>query len=287
MNAEFNSKKSSALRERMKEDLRLRNYSKHSEELYLFHVRRFAEYCQRSPAECGLEEVRSYLLGLLDRQTNQSTYKQAVAALRFLFKYTLNREWVKEKIAYPRKPFRLPVVLTQEEVAAVLSNIKKEQHRIILRTIYAAGLRLNEALSLRVSDIDSKELRLRIRSGKGDKERYAMLTQLLLRELREYYCRYRPKDWLFPSKTPNRHIGETCIQKAFHQARKEAGINKAASVHTLRHSFATHLLEHGTDLRLIQELLGHKSLKSTLIYTHVSTKVFRTVQDPLSFIAAA
>lgn len=279
-------KKATPLRERMREDLRLRNYSKHSEELYLFHVRRFAEFCQRSPAQCGLEEVRRYLLYLLNRNTNQSSYKQAVAALRFLFKYTLNREWVKEKIAYPRKPFRLPVVLTQEEVRRILARIKLGQHRMILRTIYAAGLRLNEALNLKVADIDSKELRLRIRNGKGDKERYALLTQSLLEELREYYKCYRPKDWLFPAKRSGCHVGETCIQKAFHQARKEAGITKAASVHTLRHSFATHLLEHGTDLRLIQELLGHKTMKSTLIYTHVSTKVFRTVKDPLSFIAA-
>ena len=279
-------KKTTALRERMREDLRLRNYSKHSEELYIFHVRRFAEFCKKSPSECGLEDVRRYLLHLLDCKTNQSTYKQAVAGLRFLFKYTLSREWVKEKIVYPRKPFRLPVVLTQEEVARILSGIKREQHRIILRTIYATGLRLNEALNLRVSDIDSKEMRLRILTGKGNKERYAMLTESLLKELREYYAKYRPKEWLFPSKAPDRHVGETCIQKAFHQARCSAGIKKAASVHTLRHSFATHLLEHGTDLRLIQELLGHKTLKSTLIYTHVSTKVFRTVQDPLTFIAA-
>jgi len=279
-------KKTTLLRERMKEDLRLRNYSKHSEELYLFHVRRFAEFCGKSPAHCELEDVRRYLLHLLDKQTNQSTYKQAVAGLRFLFKYTLNREWVKEKIAYPRKPFRLPVVLTEVEVAAILSGIKREQHRIILRTIYAAGLRLNEALNLKISDIDSKEMRLRIRNGKGDKERFAMLTQSLLTELRAYFVKYRPKDWLFPSKNPAQHVGETCIQKAFHQARIAAGIKKAASVHTLRHSFATHLLEHGTDLRLIQELLGHKTLKSTLIYTHVSTKVFRTIKDPLTFLAA-
>lgn len=279
-------KKTTLLRERMREDLRLRNYSKHSEELYLFHVRCFAEFTGRSPAQSGLEDVRRYLLHLLDRKTNQSTYKQAVAALRFLFKYTLRREWVKEKIAYPRRPFRLPVVLTQEEVGTILSRIKSERHRVILRTIYATGLRLNEALNLKVTDIDSKEMRLRVRSGKGDKERYAMLPASLLKELREHYKKYRPEDWLFASKTPGRHVGETCVQKAFHQARREAGIRKAASVHTLRHSFATHLLEHGTDLRLIQELLGHKTLKSTLIYTHVSTKVFRTVQDPLTFIAA-
>ena len=196
------------LRERMREDLRLRNYSKHSEELYLYHVRKFAEFSKRSPDKCDLDEVRRYLLFLLDRKTNQSTYKQAVAALRFLYKYTLSREWVKEKIAYPRKPFRLPVVLTTEEVQKILSLISNEQHRIILRTIYAAGLRLNEALNLRVADIDSKELRLRVLNGKGNKERYAMLPASLLAELRAYYAKYRPADWLFL------HYRNTCLQSA-------------------------------------------------------------------------
>ena len=283
----MDTEKTTPLRERMREDLRLRNYSKHSEKLYLFHVRRFAEYWKRSPEELGLEEVRKYLLHLLERKASQSHYKQAVAALRFLYKYTLSREWVKEKIAYPRRAFRLPVVLTREEVAKILAEVKREQFRVVLLTIYGAGLRLMEALELKVGDIDSKERRIRIRSGKGDKERYAMLSESLLSELRRYWKLYRPKDWLFPAKNPKRHVGETCIQKCFHQARKAAGICKAASVHTLRHSFATHLLESGTDLRVIQELLGHKTMKSTLIYTHVSTKVFRQVKDPLAELQAA
>jgi site-specific recombinase XerD len=142
-----------------------------------------------------------------------------------------------------------------------------------------------EALELRTGDVDSKEKRLRIRSGKGEKERYAMLPESLLGELREYYRRERPGEWLFPGAKGGQHLSESVVQRAFERARKAAGIKKAASVHTLRHSFATHPLEHGTDLRLIQELLGHRSLKSTLIYTHVSTKVFRQVQDPLTFLA--
>ena len=283
----MSKKTTTPLRERMREDLRLRNYSKHSEEIYIYQVAKFAKFAGRSPEKCGIEEVRRYLLHLLDGGMKQSTYKQVVAALRFLYKYTLSREWIKEKIVYPRKPLRLPVVLTEAEVAAILAKVKRDQHRTILRTIYATGLRLNEALNLKVSDIDSKEMRIRILSGKGNKERYAMLPKSLLVELREYYRRYQPKDWLFAgSRGQGRHVGETCIQKSFHQARQAAGVKKAASVHTLRHSFATHLLEHGTDLRLIQELLGHKTLKSTLIYTHVSTRVFRNVQDPLTFLAA-
>ncbi len=156
---------------------------------------------------------------------------------------------------------------------------------MILRTIYGTGLRLMEALQLKVTDVESQERRIRVNCGKGKKDRYAMLSESLLEELREYWKTYRPNDWLFPAKDPSRHVGETTIQKAFHDALKISGVPKAASVHTLRHSFATHLLENGTDLRLIQELLGHRTLKSTLIYTHVSTKVFRQVKDPLSFLS--
>ena len=280
----MNKQKTTPLRERMREDLRLRNYAKHSEELYLYHVRKFSEYWHQSPEKLGVEEVRKYLLNLLEQKVSQSHYKQAVAGLRFFYKYTLGQEWVKEKIAYPRREFKLPVVLTAEEVSLVLSKIKSEQHRLILRTIDGAGLRLMEALELQVSDIDSNERRLRISCGKGRKERYAMLSESLLEELREYWKKYRPKHWLFPGRNQSKHVGETVIQKVFQQAVKQSGIPKAASVHTLRHSFATHLLENGTDLRLIQELLGHKTLKSTLIYTHVSTKVFRQVKDPLTFL---
>ena len=281
----MNSKKTTPLRERMREDLRLRNYAKHSEKLYLHHVSKFSEYWNRSPEELGLEEVRKYLLYLLEQQVSQSHYKQAVAGLRFFYKYTLGQDWVKEKIAYPRREFTLPVVLTAEEVSLILSQVKDERHRVILRTIYGAGLRLMEALELKVSDIESSEKRLRVCSGKGRKERYALLSESLLEELREYWKIHRPRHWLFPAKDPTGHIGQTGIQKAFQQAVKLSGVKKAASVHTLRHSFATHLLENGTDLRLIQELLGHKTLKSTLIYTHVSTKVFRQVKDPLKFLA--
>lgn len=277
-------KKTTPLRERMREDLRLRNYAKNSEKLYLHHISKFSEYWKKSPEHLGLEEVRKYLLHLLERKVSQSHYKQAVAALRFFYKYTLGQDWVKEKIAYPRREFRVPVVLTTQEVSLILSKVKREQHRVILRTIYGTGLRLMEALQLKVSDIESAERRIRVGSGKGKKDRYTMLSETLLEELRSYWKTYRPQDWLFPAKDPRRHVGETAIQKTFHDALKLSGVPKAASVHTLRHSFATHLLENGTDLRLIQELLGHRTLKSTLIYTHVSTKVFRQVKDPLSFL---
>ena len=278
--------KTTPLRERMKEDLRLRNYAKRSEELYLYHVRRFSEYWRQSPDKLGLNEVRKYLLPLLERKVSQSHYRHAVAALRFFYKFTLGQEWIKEQIKYPRREFVLPVVLTQEEVSQILSQVSNCQYRIILRTIYGAGLRLMETLELKVADIDSQEMRLRVRLGKGKKERFALLSESLLAELREYWKTYQPKDWLFPGKFHSRHVCASGVQKAFQQALQLAGVKKAASVHTLRHSFATHLLENGTDIRLIQELLGHtKRLKSTLIYVHVSTKIFRQVKDPLTFLA--
>ena len=281
----FDSKQTTPLRERLKEDLRLRNYSPRSEETYVFHVWEFAKYYRQSPEFLGEEEIRKYLLYLRqEKRVSQSTYKQAVAALRFLYKYTLSREWLKDRIPYPKREFVLPVVLTQEEVSNVLSNVEHDRNRVVLETIYGAGLRLMEAMMLRVEDVDSKEMRLRVRRGKGAKERYAMLSPILHETLREYWKKYQPQGWMFPRKNPEFHLSESVIQRAFKEAARKAGITKKASVHSLRHSFASHLLENGTDLRLIQELLGHKTLKTTLIYTHVTTKVFRKVADPLSFL---
>jgi len=280
-----NTKKTTALRERMKEDLRLRNYSPRSEEAYIYHVSRFAKHYGKSPEILGEKEIRQYLLYLReDKRVSQSNYKQSVAALRFLYKYTLNQEWLKDRIPYPKRDFVLPVVLTQEEVVNIFSNVSNDRNRVVLETIYAAGLRLMEALLLRVEDIDSKETRLRVRRGKGGRERYALLSPTLLCLLRKYWQKDKPQGWMFVGKTPSGHLSESVIQRAFKEAASKAGITKKASVHSLRHSFASHLLEHGTDLRLIQELLGHKTLKSTLIYTHVTTKVFQRIQDPLALL---
>lgn len=283
MNETFNTEKTTALRERMRADLRLRNYAAHSEKLYLWHVAAFAKHFKCSPARLGLEQVRQYLLYLReDKKCSQSHYKQAVAGLRFFYKYTLNQEWLKERIPYPRRRLKLPVVLSQEEVKAITAAIHDYRHRVVCQTIYGAGLRLMEALSLRVSDINSKEFLLLIQNGKGGVARNAALSPTLLSILREYWRKCRPKDLLFPGKKLGKAICETVIQKAFGAAVKKAGITKKASVHTLRHSFASHQLEAGKDLRLIQELLGHRALKSTLIYTHVTPKVFRQTQDLLA-----
>jgi integrase/recombinase XerD len=277
----MNGRKTTLLRERMREDLRLRDYSPHTEEAYLFHVRKFAEHFRKTPELLGEEEIRSYLLFLRERGVSQSSYKQAVAALRFFYRHILKHPVLTEQIPYPRKKSTLPVVLTREEVKAILSAVAKPRDRMVMEILYGAGLRLHEALSLKVEDINSNEMLIRVRSGKGAKERRSLLSRRLLESLRGYYRVYHPCDWLFPGRDGKKHLEESVIQRAFKQALSKASVDKRASVHTLRHSFATHLLESGTDLRVIQGLLGHKSLQSTLIYTHLTTTAFRVVQDPL------
>jgi len=260
----------------MEEDLVLRNYSSCTKKAYLWHVRAFEKFYSQSVTELQEEEIRKYLLHMRENYS-LSQMKQAVGALRFVYKYTLNQEWLKERISYPRGEKSLPKVITQEEVKLLFQAVSNLKTRTVLQTIYASGLRLEEAIKLKVSDIDSSQMLLRIRHGKGNKERQAMLSPNLLTLLRDYYKVYRPKDYLFPGMKT--HVSGTVIQRAVAEAGKKIGVE--VSPHTLRHSFATHLLEQGTDIRLIQELLGLSALRTTLIYTHVSTSIFRSVKDLL------
>ena len=204
--------------------------------------------------------------------------KQAVGALRFVYNYTLNQEWLKDRISYPRQEKKLLKVINQEDVRKLFAAVPNLKNRTVLKTIYGAGLRLNEAINLKVQDIQSKEMLIFIRHGKGGKQRHAMLSNSLLEILRAYWKVYQPRNYLF-SGTHQDYVSASVIQRACLEAGKAIGVS--ASPHTLRHSFATHLLEQGTDIRLIQELLGHSALRTTLIYTHVSTKVFRSVKDLL------
>lgn len=262
---------------KMQEDLRLRNYSLCTQKAYLWHVRAYQNFYSKNVMELGEAEIRKYLLHM---QTNYSLsqMKQAVGALRFVYKYTLNLEWLKDRISYPRQERTLPKVITQEQVKLLFAAVPNLKSRTVLQTIYGAGLRLQEGVKLKVSDIDSTKMLLRIRHGKGNKERYSMLSPNLLVILRSYYKTYRPSNYLFPG-TRQDYVSETVIQRACAEAGRKIGIE--VSPHTLRHSFATHLLVQGTDIRLIQELLGHSALRTTLIYTHVSTSVFRSVKDLL------
>lgn len=234
------------------------------------------------PLKLGLPEARRYLVYLREeRKVSLAHFRQAVGALRFFYKYTAGKEWLKERLSYPKLSKNIPVVLTKKEVASLLAAVTDLREKTILSVLHGAGLRLMEALTLEPSDINSKEMYILVRNGKGRRTRKAHLSPALLEQLRAYYRVYRPTKWLFASGKGG-HLGDTFVQRACQQAAKTAGITKRVTPHTLRHSFATHLLEQeGTDIRVIGELLGHATLKTTMIYTHVSTKVFRSVTGTL------
>src|SRR6267143_3344646 len=236
------------LRQRMIEDLKVRNRSAHTIKTYIAQVANFARHFGRSPELLGPEEIRQYQVYLVnERQVSWSSFNQAVCALRFLYHTTLGRDWAVAHIPFPRQPKRLPVVLSQTEVQRFLGAIKKLKYRAILMTAYAAGLRLSEVIQLQVSDIDSERMVIHIRQGKGQKDRYVMLSPKLLELLRRYWRRERPAIWLFPGHwRKHRPIDQSTVQRACRQAGLDAGLRKPVTVRSLRHSFATHLLEAGT-----------------------------------------
>jgi integrase/recombinase XerD len=275
------------LRRRMIEDMELRNLAPKTIEVYTQRVAAFAKHFRRSPDALGPDEVRSYLLHLVqERHVSWSYYNQTVAALRFLYEVTLQREGVMTRIRCPKVPKKLPVVLSTDEVTRVLAAVASIKHRALLMTAYAAGLRVSEVASLRIDDIDSKRMVIRVRQGKGRKDRYVMLSPRLLDLLRLYWKAERPADWLFPGDIPGRPLVEESIRRICTRAAKAAGLDKHVTAHTLRHSFATHLLEAGTDIRTIQVLLGHRNLKTTALYTHVSPAAVEAAQSPLDRLAA-
>jgi site-specific recombinase XerD len=270
------------LRKRMLEDLRVRNYSAKTQQIYVHHVARFAAHFGRSPDQLTAEDIRTYLVHLVETEhVSWSLFNQAACALRFFYLVTLGRGDIVPHIPFPRTPKTLPTVLSAEEVARLLRAVRNAKHRVVLITIYAAGLRVSEALALKLSDIDSKRMVITVRQGKGRKDRTVMLSPNLLAILRDYARQFRPREWLFPGRRPDRPMDASVVQRACVQARVAAGLSKPATVHTLRHSFATHLLEAGTDLRLIQTLLGHGSVKTTAIYTHVSAQRLHSTPSPL------
>lgn len=275
----------SPLRKRMIEDLRIRNYSPHTVRIYVEMVARFARHYGRSPAELGPEAVHAYQLHLLDAGTSWSRFNQAVAALRFLYRITLARPWPVEHIPYGKKPRRLPVVLSQDEVVRLLSGVTSPMHRVALATAYAGGLRVSEVVALRACDIDSARMLIHIADGKGQKARLVPLSQVLLGELRAYWRAQRPQLWLFPGGKAGRPITAHALGNACRRAAEAAGLRKRVTVHTLRHSFATHLLEGGTDIRTVQALLGHASLSTTSRYTHVRRHRITATRSPLDLVA--
>jgi integrase/recombinase XerD len=269
------------LRRRMIEDLTLRNRAPRTIQAYTECVAEFARYFHASPEHLGPEHVRSYLLHLVqERQVSWSSYNQARCALQFLYRVTLGQDWVVEEVACPKVPKRLPVVLSPDEMARFLKAVDNPKHRALLMTAYAAGLRLSEVAKLRVEDIDSARMVIHVRQAKGHKDRDVMLSPRLLAILRQYWTIDRPRPYLFPGAKPDQAISPRTVQMVCKRALAASGLSKRVNMHALRHSFASHLLEAGTDLRTIQILLGHRSFSTTARYLHVATAALRSTRSP-------
>lgn len=273
------------VREKMLGELQLRGITPRTQTAYLREITKLENYFNRSPEELGEEEVKEYLVHMLeDRGLSSGTYKYYAAGIKFLYRTTLNRGEVVEKIKYPKAKIKLPVVLDLSEVRTMLSVMENLKHRAVLTITYSAGLRVSETAHLKVTDIDSKRMMVRVRQGKGGKDRYTILSKTTLECLREYWRAYRPKDWLFEGQKEDSHICYTSIRNIFVEAKERAGITKPVGPHSLRHAFATHLIEAGTSLHHVQLLLGHKSPKTTTVYLHVSKMNLAQVCSPLDSI---
>lgn len=278
--------KQSQTTEAVKKELKLRGYSQKTQKAYLHHIGRYISYSAKDPKELDEKHIRDYMLHLIDKEkVSRAYHDQAVSAVKFLYDNVLRMPKTVGNLPRPKKEHKLPTVLSQEEVGQVLRAIKNQKHRAIMMLVYSAGLRVSEIVKLRVEDIDSNRNLIHIKGAKGRKDRYSVLSVVALRELKEYWKQYKPNRWLFPGAKMDRHISTRTVEAIFETAVKGTGIKKKISVHTLRHSFATHLLEGGTDLRYIQELLGHKSSKTTEIYTHVSNKDLGRIKSPLDNLA--
>ena len=273
------------LRQRMLEDMAIRNLADNTQSAYIQQVIAYARHFDRSPAELGPEEIRAYQIHLMEtRMLSASSVSVATGALRFLYKVTLKRPWAVDEIPMPKRPFRLPVILSREEVSHFLDSIANRKHRAILMTAYAAGLRISEATHLKVTDIDSQRMMLRVDQGKGRKDRYVMLSPRLLDELRAYWKAAHPTLWLFPGDLPGQPITRDAVGQACRCAHRASGITKPITPHSLRHAFATHLLESGTDVRTIQLLLGHRSLATTSRYLKVATSTVCATASPFDLL---
>jgi site-specific recombinase XerD len=273
------------LRRRMIEDMTIRNFDQRTQQTYIRSVRSCCRYCDRQPGELTFEDVRQYQLHLAQSGLAPASINGAMVALRFFFRVTLKRPEAIDYIPIVRQPQRLPVVLTPGEVASLLEAAPGLKWRTALSVAYGAGLRASEVVSLKVSDIDSARMRLRVEQGKGRRDRDALLSPHLLAVLRNWWKVARPPVWLFPNRlTSFDAVTPRSLNRAFHTAVRTAGIKKPVCLHTLRHCFATHLLEQNVDVRVIQVLLGHKKLETTSVYTHVVAKTLDGIESPLDLL---
>jgi integrase/recombinase XerD len=274
------------LRQRMIEDMQVRNLALNTQLSYLLQVSCFARHFGKSPAELGEEEIRTYQVYLTnEKKLSPGSIQIAVAALRFLYKVTLKREWnLADVLPHPKTQQKLPVVLSPEEVQHFLACIENFKHRVILTTCYAAGLRISEAVHLEPTAIDSQRMVIRVEQGKGQKDRYVMLSSTLLDILRNYWRAQRPKEWLFPGDRPGQPITTDAVGNACEKAHRLSALSKPVTPHCLRHAFAVHLLEAGTDVRTIQLLLGHRSLATTARYLRIATSKVCATTSPLELL---
>ena len=278
------------LRQKMIEDMQLRGFAVRTQEAYLLAVRQLARHYHKSPDQIEEEELRQYFLFLKnEKHAARATCTIALCGIKFFFERTLGREWKTFEFLRPAKEKKLPVVLSVAEVQRVLSCVHRSRYRVCLTTIYACGLRLLEGVRLQVTQIDGERKMIHIHQGKGDKDRYVPLPSACLTMLRRHWQTHRNPLWLFPSPRgdANQPMSEAGLQRAFRAAVKEAGIHKPASMHTLRHSYATHLLEAGVNLRIIQSYLGHASPKTTSIYTHLTSITEAQTRDTIEKIVAS
>jgi site-specific recombinase XerD len=270
----------------MTEDMQVRNLSPHTQTSYVQQVSLFARHFHKSPEKLGPEEIRTYQVYLTnEKKLAPGSVLIAVAALRFLYKVSLKRQWpFDEVIPAPKKPQKLPVVLSPEEVLHFLECVGSTKHRGILTTCYAAGLRISETVRLKFTDIDGQRMVIRVDQGKGQKDRYVMLSPKLLETLRNYWRAVRPKSWLFEGDIPEQPITRSAVEVACQEARRRSGIGKPITPHSMRHAFAVHLLESGTDVRTIQLLLGHRSLATTARYLRIATSKVCSTSSPLDLL---
>ena len=277
----------SPLRQRMLDDMRMRKLAGQTQTAYVRAVYRLAAYLDRSPDTATAEDLRRFQLDMVDHGTSPITVNATITGLKFFFEITLAQPEIMAKMQPVRVPRTLPVVVSREEAARLIAAVCNLKHQIALSVAYGAGLRASEVVGLKISDVDSPRMTLRIQQGKGRKDRYAMLSPLMLERLRTWYRVARAQGkmldggWLFPGLNPVEPLSTRQLNRAVHAAAVAAGINKRVSMHTLRHAFATHLLEQKQDIRVIQVLLGHKKLETTALYTHVATEILRQVISPL------
>ena len=271
----------SPLRQRMIDDMTARRFSEATQKDYVRNVRKFAAFLGRSPDTATSDDLRRFQLHMAQQQVSPWSINAAIAALRFFFTVTLERPDLVRPLRIVNEPRKAPVVLSQEEVARLLEAAPGLKYKAALSVAYGAGLRVSEVANLKVSDIDSERMTLRVEQGKGQRDRYVMLSPQLLELLRDWWRASRPQVWLFPGQNPINPMTSRQLNRAVHAAKDLAGISKRVSPHTLRHSFATHLLEQGVDIRVIQVLLGHAKLETTALYTRVAVNTVRDIKSPL------